>query len=96
MSDNRLSPISWLINDYDGMALHPWMGFVRRRELGMEVAPIPLNLLLAWWYWMMDGVRWKFTPKRMRKLHRRALRHAFDRGYDAGWRAACDRHETWR
>lgn len=63
-----------------------WAGAVRRRGLGVDLAPIPLNLFLSWTIALRDAVRWYWTAPGVRfRENRRALRAAGERGRKAGY-----------
>jgi hypothetical protein len=63
----------------------PWyMGYVREVELCTQVAVIPLNLVMALWFCLLDGLRYQWAPTRWRDS-RRAIRMAVERGRQAGF-----------
>jgi len=65
----------------------PWfMGFVDRYELGYRCAPVPLNVVAAWWLWLLRGMRWGLVKPTDRWLNRRrAIHQAFERGRMVGY-----------
>lgn len=83
--------IIWRVseNDRGGIFVIPWwLGYVRAFELVDEFAPIPLNLVLAWWHRFYRGIRWAWAPrpKRMREERRKLLR-VYRAGYEDGAKA---------
>lgn len=61
-----------------------WFDLERDRIL---VAAVPLNLVLAFWNWLIVGLRWRWAPQPERD---RLLNAAEQRGYERGFRVGAD------
>lgn len=83
------SALVWWTSETDaygyGARLPWWIGYVRHQELRIQFAVVPLNLLLAWFWWARRGLRYQWTPAAQRWTENRAaIRRAEARGVRAG------------